>query len=93
MSYENFAHFRRSADIAYDHENLEEMALKRTEIQTALDLIRDNDDSFFMSTNKSSFIQLDNNETRLVLEKRLKELENDITKLCTKIQEQLDEQV
>lgn len=93
MSHEHFALYRRSADIAYDHEHLEEMALKRTEIQTALDLIRDNDQSFFMSTNKSSFIYLDNKETRILLEKRLKELENDITKLCTKIQEQLDERL
>jgi hypothetical protein len=93
MSHENLSRLRRSADIAYDHEILEEMALKRTELQTALDLIQDNDQSCFISTNKASFLQLDNKETRTILENRLKALENDISKLCTKIQEQLDEQL
>lgn len=90
MSLDDFESFYRSAEIANDHERLENMATMRNELKSALSGIKDEySDSYLSTINASSFIQMTQSEIKEILENQLRTLEEDISKLCKKIQEQL----
>lgn len=90
MSLDDFECFYRSAEIANDHERLENMATMRNELKSALSGIKDEYSDRYLSTiNASSFIQMTQSEIKEILENQLRTLEEDISKLCKKIQEQL----